>query len=221
MEFKKILNKAKETISEKISEVDFKSLDQEAKKIKKTVRTEMEKHGVDEAISKLKVQSVKLSDNISSKAKDIYEKNKDTLEEPVSKVQKLMEKISEHKEEIKWVGGIAIGIIAPVTTLVAATTIYLFSDDEDENVSDEVKKAAEKLQNDIDSGHIIKKESELVVLLMDRRDKTVKGVFINEKLKGKEFKELGIENMEHLYKTAPDEKTKELVKIWLDYEKSK
>lgn len=214
MKIGKLLDKAKQIASD----VDFKNLDNEAKKVKKVVRDKMKEHKIDEKIEKTKEETIKLSDKATNIAQKVYENNKDVLEKPVKAISDIVDKASEHETEIKWVGGIAISIVAPVTTLIAATTLYLISNDEE--ASDEVIEKAKKIEDDIKNGVVIKKESEWVTLYLNTKERTVEGVIIKGEQRGQTFEDIGLENMKVLSENAPDPETQKYVSIWIKSKES-
>lgn len=203
--FNNLLNKAKE----KISNIELDKVEDIAKKGKKVVRDQMKEHGVEDYLNKAKEEVKVFSDAVSDSAKGVYEDNKETLEKPVGVVSSVADKVSKHSEELKWAGGIAIAIVAPVTTVVATTAMYLLSDDDEEKK--EVKETP-----------VIRSSTSLVEIVVNKETRQIFGKVIAGKQKDRTFEEIGVENMKILMsKLDPNDKdqagTISLIKGWLNW----
>lgn len=219
--FKNLLGKAKE----KLDNVDLKSVEEYTKTAKKTVQDEMKKHGVDKVVDKVKKEASIVSQAVSAAAEEVYEENKETLEKPVSKVSGVVDKISEHSEELKWAGGIIAAIAMPVTTAVAGAAIFLLSED-DENLTDEEKTEKEKVKEVLDGKTVLSTKTSMVELVYNKETKEVYGKILIGKQKDRSFEEVGLDNMKELSNQLDPEnqehkETLNLISGWIKWKEKK
>lgn len=215
--FKNLINKAKE----KIETVDLKSVESYTKNAKKTVQREMEKHGVDKVVDRVKKEANIVGKAVSQAAEEVYNENKETLEKPVNKVSGVVNKVSKHSEELKWAGGIIAAFAMPVTTAVAGAAIFLLSKDE-EDLTDEEKVKKEEIVSEIKDSKAITTKTSLVEIVFDKEKNEVHGRIISGSQEGKSFEEIGVEDMTELKSqldlSNPDHKaTANIISGWLKW----
>lgn len=187
--FKDILNKAKKKMEE--SEIDLGSVKSVANKARNTVQEKMKEHGVDEVVDKVKKEASVVSKAATTAATEIYKENEEFLEKPVGAISNTWEKVSKHSEELKWAGGIVVGIVAPIPTLIASTAYFLLSEEE---MTEEQKEENEKLKK---QEPMIVKNSYIEVRV-DFESKQMEGLVLTGSMEGKSFEEIGVEKMESL-----------------------
>lgn len=183
--FKNLLNKAKE----KIIQTDVTALTDIANQARDKVQTKMKEHNIDEVVNKVKKEGSIISKAVSVAASELYKENEETLEKPVSIVTDAWGKVSKHSEEIKWAGGVVIGVAAPMTTLLASTAYFLLSED-DEDTKKSTNKNKEKPP-------MIVKNS-FVEVVVDFKNKTMEGVVLKGSFADCSFDEVGYENLMNL-----------------------
>lgn len=219
--FKNLLNKAKE----KLDTVDLKSVEDYTKNAKKTVQEEMKKHGVDKVVDKVKKEASIVSQAVSAAAEEVYSENKETLEKPVEKVSGVVNKISEHSEELKWAGGIIAAIVMPVTTAVAGAAIFLLSED-DEDLTEDEKKEKEKVKEELNGKTIVSTKTSLVELIYNKETKEVYGKILVGKQTGRSFEEVGVADMQELsaqldLENKDHKETAHLIAGWVNWMEKK
>lgn len=211
--FNDLMNKAKDLASN----IDMQKAEEIAKKGKKAVRSQLKEHGVEDYIDRVKSETAIVKQAVVESAQAVYKENEELLEKPVGIVSDVVDKVSKHSDELKWAGGIAVAVVAPVTTAVASAAIFILSDDD---IMPEEKKQVIK---DLD---IIRSETELVEIIVDQKNSKIFGKIRSGKLKDKTFEELGEENMRELLSQLDVEgnedhkSTSRLINGWLSWKKT-
>lgn len=214
---KNLLNKAKE----KIDSVDLKSVEHYSKEAKKTVQSEMKKHGVDKVVTKVKKEAAIVGKAVSQAAEEVYADNKDTLEKPVTAVSGVVNKISKHSEEIKWAGGILAAIVMPVTTAVAGAAIFFLSEDE-EDLTESQRAEKKKIEEELKDKDVVSTSTSLVELVYDKKSKQVYGKVLVGAQKDRSFEDIGLEDMKELrsqldMENKDHKETAKLISGWINW----
>lgn len=198
----------------KLSEIYKKTKDSiekiDVKKIRNDSRSKIQEHlkssGLDQNIKSAQNKYKELEAIAIKKSNEFYKENEDKLEKPISTISNALNKVSEHKEPLKWAGAIISGIVAPVPTLIASSILFMISSDDEatENIPD-----------------VVRTENEWISLLINSKENTTAGIVKKGSFKGKSFDEIGVKNMKILASKLPDTKeaieTKDLIMEWINW----